>query len=565
MLKTCILLPDGTEIFSGPGTVNAIASSSLTECVNSGTELTTGSVCAAMLELKLITPGGGLQIAAGQELTLYQVDDDGRRQQVGIFIAEKPARPSANIMTLTAYDRISLLDRDLTDWLAARTDWPCTLHDLAREVCAECGLELAEGAIPNGSYLVAAFTAREVTGRRLLQWIGQAAGCFCRATADGKVEFAWYTPVPGHSIGPAAITGRSLAVNWEEEALSLTEQGLIQTALEGTVTVTAQTLTATCDGAGRLIFAPADSTRQHFFYRGSLTFADQAVAPVEKVQIQAQSQDVGVIWPDDASATNTYRITGNPLLAAWDVTPLKTLAQDLCRQLSQAVYTPCRVTVPANPHIRAGDILTVTDLSGRSVTMWVMSRKRSGQRDTLECTGSYRRDSVSAVNEQSYQALSGKVLTLQTEVDGLRVANRDAQGRLASLDMTVDGLTTRVERQSADAQTLQTGLTALEQTADAIRLEVRTIREEGATKVRTGASYTFDDNGLRIAREGQTMENRLDNTGMYVSRGGQTILRANDDGVAAADVQVNNYLCIGANARFEDYGGSRMACFYTGS
>lgn len=564
MLKTCIRLPDGTEIFSGPGTVNAIASSTLTECVNSGTELTPGSVCAAMLEVKLITPGGGLQIAAGQELTLYQVADDGKRQQVGIFIAEKPARPSMNTMTVTAYDRISLLDRDLTDWLAARTDWPCTLHDLAREVCTACGLELAEGAIPGGSYLVESFATREVTGRRLLQWIGQAAGRFCRATADGKVEFAWYTPVPGHSVGPALIAGRSLAVTWEAQTLSLTEQGLIQTALEGIVTVTAQTLTATRDGAGRLTITPADSTRQHFFYRESLSFADQAVTPVEKVQIQAQADDVGVIWPDDASAANTYRITGNPLLAALDTPTRKTLAQNLCTQLSQAVYTPCRVTIPANPHIRAGHILTVTDATGRTVTMWVMSRKRSGQRDTLECTGSHRRDSVSAVNEQSYQALSGKVLTLQTEVDGIRATNRDAQGRLASLDMTVEGLTTRVEQQSAQTQALRTGLTTLEQTADAIRLEVRTIRQEGATKVRTGASYTFDDNGLRIAREGQSMENRLDNTGMYVSRAGQTILRANDDGVAATDVQVNNYLCIGANARFEDYGGNRMACFYTG-
>lgn len=564
MFRTCVILPNGTELFSGPGTVNAIAASTLTECVNSGTELTPGSVCASMLELKLITPGGGLPIAAGQELTVYQVSDDDMRQQVGIFIAEKPTRPSMNTMTVTAYDRISLLDRDLTDWLAARTDWPCTLYELAREVCAQCGLELADGAIPGGSLLVEAFTAREVTGRRLLQWIGQVANRFCRATADGKVEFAWYTPVPGHSIGPAAITGRSLAVTWASDTLWLTEQGMIQTALSGTVTVTAQTLTATRDGAGCLTITPADSIRQHFFYRGSLSFADQAVAPVEKVQLQAQAEDVGVIWPDDTRPCNTYRITGNPLLVTLDTPARKTLAQALYTQMSQAVYTPCRVTIPANSHIRAGHILTVTDATGRAVIMWVMSRRRAGQRDTLECTGSHRRDSVSAVNEQSYQALSGKVLTLQTDVDGIRAANRDAQGRLASLDVSVEGLTAKVEQQSTQTQALQTGLTTLEQTADAIRLEVRTIRQEGATKVRTGASYTFDDNGLRIAREGQSMENRLDNTGMYVSRAGQTILRANDDGVAATDVQVNNYLCIGANARLEDFEGSRMACFYTG-
>ena len=71
MLKNLIILPDGTELFSGVGTVNALRNVTVTQSVNAGTELTLGSACANMLEATLITPAGGLQIPAGMEVTLY--------------------------------------------------------------------------------------------------------------------------------------------------------------------------------------------------------------------------------------------------------------------------------------------------------------------------------------------------------------------------------------------------------------------------------------------------------------------------------------------------------------
>lgn len=91
---------------------------------------------------------------------------------------------------------------------------------------------------------------------------------------------------------------------------------------------------------------------------------------------------------------------------------------------------------------------------------------------------------------------------------------------------------------------------------------MESIQTDGATKLKTGMGYTFDDNGLQIAREGQQMKNLLDNTGMYVTRSGQTILQANDKGVVATDVTVGNYLIVGTHARLEDYETGRTACFY---
>ena len=562
MLKTIIVLPDGTELSSGTSNGNAIQSCTYTECVNAGTELTLGSVCASMVEVKLITPEGGLQIAAGDALTLYK-DDGNARRKLGIFIAEKPARPSAHTMKLTAYDRITLLDKDLTGWLAALTDWPCSLYDLAAMVCNECGLELVNTGIPNGSYLVQKFSAEGITGRKLMQWIGQAAGRFCRATADGKVEFAWYEPAAGHSIGTTEKTELipiDFAYDEGTQTLTVIDPDMTVTGEKGTVTVASDRFTVSDDGKGTVTLS-AGERKQHFFFQGGLTFEDYVIAPIEKVQIHANEEDVGVVWPNDTEAVNTYRITGNLLLSNEQVEVLQPVAQTLYEQLKTAAYTPCQVSIPATPDIRAGHILSITDRNGKTITAWVMTKKQTGQKDTLECTGSFSRDSVSAVNEQSYGALSGKVLNLRTDVEGIKAENKDASGRLASLKLALDGISGQVEQQTANGDALRKELTEVRQTANAVKISVQAIQDNGVSKVQTGMGYTFDDSGLHIARQGEQMENRLDNTGMYVTRGGQTVLQANDDGVEAVDIKVRNYLVVG-RSRLETYENDRTACFY---
>lgn len=564
MLKTIIVFPDGTEIASGNHAGNAIQSCTFTECVNSGTELTLGSVCAAMVEIKLITPEGGLQIAAEDELTLYK-DDGNTRRKLGVFIAEKPTRPNANAMKLTAYDRITLLDRDLTEWLAAISDWPYSLYDLACMVCEECGLELVNTEIPNGSYMVQKFSAEGITGRQLMQWIGEAAGRFCRATADGKVEFAWYAPAGGQSIGTTeCFEVGELDFSYDESTgtLTLNDPDMTVTEEGGIVTLSAENLIVTDNGDGTVSIATG-LKKQHFYFQGGLAFEDYAIAPIEKVQIHANEEDVGAVWPNDTGEVNTYRITGNLLLSDERVEVLQPVAQTLYEQLQTVSYTPCSVKIPATLDIRAGHILSITDRNDRTITAYVMTKKQTGQQDTIECTGSHRRESVTAVNEQSYAALSGKVLNLRTDVDGIKAENRAADGRVASLEMTVDGLSGRVEKQSAESDSIRTELTAVQQTANAIKLSVQDIQDNGASKVRTGMGYTFNDAGLQIAREGEQMKNRLDNTGMYVTRGGDVVLQANNDGVEAVDIKVRNYLTVG-NSRFEAYEGNRTACFHVG-
>lgn len=90
---------------------------------------------------------------------------------------------------------------------------------------------------------------------------------------------------------------------------------------------------------------------------------------------------------------------------------------------------------------------------------------------------------------------------------------------------------------------------------------------EGVDSVTTSTGYRFDSDGLSISRSDSAMENKIDNTGMYVTRRGEEILTASKDGVNATNLHAKTYLIIGegdGRSRFEDYESDRTGCFWIG-
>ena len=554
MLKTIVVLPDGTELISGVGTKNAVKSIALTQCVNEGQELTLGSACSNMIEISAFTPGGGFSIAEGDEFAVYREDEEGIRHKVGLFTSEKPTRTSANILKVTAYDRVSWLDRDLTKWLAELDQWPYTLSELARMTCWQCGLELSDGEIPNGAYPVQKFSAEGITGRTIMKWVGQIAGRFCRATEDGVIEFAWYTPAD------VCIGAGAPSVTYGDEGVQIYCPGMGAQWENGDTTLSGGGISLSYDDGNVCITLPDGALR---IFQNGLKFSDYTVEPVEKVQIKCSANDVGTVYPENIPEEgNTYVISNNYLLTAADSHTLKPIAQSLFEQLQQVRYTPCTVKIPASFHIHAGHTVQITDGNGVTFTAYVMTKKQTGQADTLECTGSATRSSTSAVNQVSYQTLTGKILDLTATVDGLRVENRDAAGKMAAVSLDVESITSQVQRQQADMEGVHQHLTQLRQNESAMELRVKTVEERGVQKVTTETGFTFDEKGLTISKSGTQMENLLDETGMFVKRSGTVILQADQEGVTAADVTVRNYLMVGDHARFEDYGSNRTACFW---
>lgn len=109
--------------------------------------------------------------------------------------------------------------------------------------------------------------------------------------------------------------------------------------------------------------------------------------------------------------------------------------------------------------------------------------------------------------------------------------------------------------------------TELSRSTTEVSIAVKEIKDNGVDRVETATGYRLDANGLNISKSGEEMTNLLDNTGMYVKRGTEDILTANNKGVDAVNLHAKTYLIIGSDdgrSRFEDYGTNRTGCFWIG-
>ena len=121
--------------------------------------------------------------------------------------------------------------------------------------------------------------------------------------------------------------------------------------------------------------------------------------------------------------------------------------------------------------------------------------------------------------------------------------------------------------QSADGSfslNLDTG--ALIISGMATKSDIQVLKQEGVEKIVTPVmKYSMSDDGLYVQKPGEEIGNRVTHRGMEVSRGSETMLRADKDGVLATDVTVRNFLNMGENSRFEDYNDgvdtARTGCF----
>ena len=395
MLQPILTLSSGTELKGGsPG--SAVKSLTLHTAVNAGQEFTIGSAFSDYIEAEIwADPGGSLQITAGDALTYYRQDDAGNRTKVGVFYAEKPTRTKRNSYKVTAYDTMSKLDADFSGWLRAnQAQFPKTIWQLVQLACQRAGVTLASSSLPiNGSYSVQAFYADDLTCRQIISWAAEAAGCYAHMNADGKLQFLTYTDK------------RS-------------------------------TVKITPDGA-------SNSTA---YYADSLSYEDYTVKAIEKVQIRQSDSDVGVIYPDSTTATNTYAVQGNLLLTTGTEANLKSVVQNLYNVLKNVTYTPCKVAVPSGSGLACGQIVHVKDARGREFDTYLMSATISSGKASFESVGSASRESSSAVNSQSYKNLTGKMLEIKTSVDGLTVTASELSGNYSELKQTVDGLSAEVKK-----------------------------------------------------------------------------------------------------------------------
>lgn len=342
MFRTLIVLPDGTELFSGVDRENTIRNCTITYASNDGDDLMMGSVCSACLEAKVFTATGDFSVAVGDVLTVYKVAEDGTRTQIGVFNAETPTKVTKHIYKITAYDNIRKLDVDMTDWLRGLTGWPYAITTFYSMICEKCGLESHWSSWSGiANFEVHKFDVeKSVTGRQLVSWCAEVMGDYCIANPDGSVQCNWY---------------------------KTSYIRLYKSDLPGT--------------------SPEIEQR---YYQGSLSYADFETMDADEVLVREDDSEDSPLWPD-VDTVNPYIISGNPImlnhpdyisgsnLFIWDV------LDEIRDRYNFNVYRPFKVTIPELLAAKVGRYAFVQTDNG-TILAPITSLVWSGHKMVLECT-----------------------------------------------------------------------------------------------------------------------------------------------------------------------------------
>lgn len=416
MFQDKFVLADGTALQSNIVGVDWTTSS------NSDSDIAPGSVCASAVEIEFwVNSDSALSVTQGTVLTYYKVykddNDIGIETKIGVFTCDKPEKTGSNKYKVTAYDNVTLLDVDVSEWLNALT-FPITIKEFAAALAAKCELELANEPRLNKDCQVQKFTGSGVKARDLMKMVCSASGCFCNADANGKLFFDWYKKNERVTISPKKSTSAG--------AISFYLFDVVKRSLQ--------------DNAHRVLISAksgSDAPDGIPYFANQLTFSDFVVKAIDKVQVRQSDDDVGVVYPADEQGTNALVIQGNQLLSTTSDAALRPYVKNLYDGLNNITYVPCsNIQTPETLEIKVGDIVTVSDGKNEFDT-WITSVKHSGGKCTFESVGNANRNTTTAVNNVKYNSKQ-KILKISATVDGLTVKAEQTAQQYTQLKQTFE-------------------------------------------------------------------------------------------------------------------------------
>lgn len=189
--------------FSGGGVIIgadiSITSGGLvyTEVLNSATDITFGRAVMSELSVTLINADGRFaEFDFSREFTAKIGVKNGSSFEyirLGVFNGEKPDKVRGKLIEFTAHDRMSLFDRPAEAFVLGLT-FPCTLGQVFAQLCAFCGVGYVSTSFPNSEKVFEKNPLEDTnyTCREILGYIAEAAGSYARMSRDGAVELVWF-------------------------------------------------------------------------------------------------------------------------------------------------------------------------------------------------------------------------------------------------------------------------------------------------------------------------------------------------------------------------------------
>lgn len=412
----------------------------ITESLSESEDLEFGSCESAIFEIIVADVP---QDVTGREFTLT-VEIGGYEMAMGIYTVESFVRQAdRRKRKITAYDRMRWFDMDVAVWYND-LNFPMSLKTFRNSLCSYVGIQQKQqDLLFDTLQITKTIEPQQISGRDVLKAICQINGVFGHVDKTGQLTYVHLQQTglyPSEDLFPS-------------EDLYPSEFGADGNPFETVST-----------------------------YK-SLTYEDYVVDGISGVTVRQEEGDIGANVGD---GDNPYVVEGNFLVYGKSAVELLTIATNILDYISGRIYRPANLDCNGMPWVEVGDgmrIITRDDI----VETFVMKRVTSGcqsMRDSIESTGSPKREEVFGINKQIIQ-LEGKTAVIIKNVEEVSVRLEDLKAQEeAHFEITTKAITAEVKRaKEAEA--------SLKVEADRISLEVTNFKKD------TNARFELTDEAIK--------------------------------------------------------------------
>lgn len=183
-----------------------------------------GSACCARVELELFS--ADVTAFDGKTHIVYVGTGD-EWCKIGTFPVANASNIDDKRVRVLLYDAVRQTDPPIN---FDGSIFPITLGDFAAWVCSQTSVPLHSTTFTNSTYTIQTGFEANTTGRTLLKYIAQAAGCFVVANTDGEIEFKTYQPANNpltldRYFDPLTV-GAYLSPSWDKLTVKVSEDDL---------------------------------------------------------------------------------------------------------------------------------------------------------------------------------------------------------------------------------------------------------------------------------------------------------------------------------------------------
>lgn len=312
------------------------------------------------------TDGTVWEFVIGRKLTMTIQAGSNNTHTAEFYVSEVKGEGTTKFKTITAYDALSLFDKNVAEWYNGLNFNSLTLKAFRESLCTYCGVEFESVTLPNdGMTISRTMSAMSITGREILAQCCELCGCWPKIDLWGTNKLKWVT------------LGETSCETFDYSQYDYT-------------------------------FRP-DSTREEYDCKG-----------INAVVVRATDDDVGGHYPATVQ-DNPYIIQGNFLCFGKSTAELTTIAQNIYNQIANKPYRPHKTVITGRPYLEPGDKVTVKFAEGNGGTFdtYILKRTMTGEAallDTYEAKGQKEHREQYGISQQ-IQQIQGRTNELSRTVD----------------------------------------------------------------------------------------------------------------------------------------------------